>query len=122
MKSRAAQGFTLIEVMFALAILATAVFVLLDAHHAAMRLFQASHDLVLERQLHERVLAEAEVQVLAGELTGSGDFGERFPDYAYEYQANLISDERLGLYEVLAVLETPNGRKELTMFVYDTLH
>ncbi len=122
MNMRVTAGFTLIEVMFALAILAGAVFVLLDAHHAAMRLFQDSHDRVIERQLFERVLSEAEVQVLAGELGGAGDFGARYPDYSYEYQANQVSDERLGLYEVLATLETPDGRVELSMYVYDTLH
>jgi len=114
----ACEGFTLIEIMAALAILGTALFVLVETHYSAFRLFEESREEVMERQLLERVLHEAEVEVMAGEMSGAGELGARYPGYSYSFDATQVGDERLGLFEVHASLNTPNGDRELSMYMY----
>ncbi|MFP4190884.1 MAG: type II secretion system protein [Candidatus Hydrogenedentota bacterium] len=117
-RAMACGGFTLIEIMVALAVLGTALFVLVEAHYSAFRLFEESREEIIERQLLERVLHEAEVEVMAGEMNGADEFGARYPDYSYSFDAAQVGDERLGLFEVHASLDTPNGDRELSMYVY----
>ncbi len=114
----ACGGFTLIEIMVALGILGTAMFILVDAHYSAFRLYEQSREEIIERQLLERVLHEAEVQVMAGELSGAGELGARYPGYSYSFDAVQAGDERLGLFEILVSLDTPTGDRELSMHVY----
>lgn len=117
-RAKACDGFTLIEILAALAILGTALFVLVEAHYSAFRLFEQSREEIIERQLLERVLHEAEVEVLTGEMSGAGEFGARYPGYSYGFDAAQVGDERLGLFEVHVSLDTPNGDRELSMYVY----
>lgn len=115
------SGFTLIEVLIAIAILATAGFVLLDAHHAAMRLYTQSHDIILERGLMELALFRAETEVMAGQLGGSGDFGDRYEDYSYSFEAQPLGDDFVDFYEVRVILEKEGQEpREITLFVYLT--
>ncbi len=94
-------GFTLIEVLAAVAILGVALFVLLDAHYTAMMLNDMTDSEVTMCQLVETAVAQAEVQVLAGELAGSGDFGARYPDCSWSYEAVTAGeDERILLYSI----------------------
>lgn len=117
-RAMACEGFTLIEIMAALAILGTAMFILVDAHYSAFRLFEESREQIIERQLLERVLHEAELEVMAGEMSGAGELGARYPGYSYSFDAVQVGDERLGLFEVHASLDTPNGDRELSTYVY----
>lgn len=80
-------GFTLVEVLAALAVLAIALFVLLDAHFNALRLNSTLNDEVINRELLETAVARAEVEVLLGNLGGGGEFGPRYPDYTWSFEA-----------------------------------
>lgn len=112
-------GFTLIEVMLALAILGSAMFVLLDGHFAALRLFQEIHDQSVRRNLIEQALAMAEVELMAGNLNGSGDFGKRYPEYKYSFVAEQIGDEALALFQIVVKVEGPAMTEEMTILAYD---
>lgn len=79
------EGFTLIEVMVALAILAGALLILLNAHYGAVSLFNEAREAVLMQGFMERALGEAEMGAMAGQASGSGDFGKRYPEYSYSY-------------------------------------
>lgn len=101
------NGFTLIEVVAALAILGTALVVLLDAHYTALRLQTETADAVLRSQLLESVVARAEVGVLTGELTGGDEFGPRYPGYSWSYDAVLSGDDpEMQLYQVTARVQS----------------
>lgn len=103
------NGFTLIEVVAALAILGTALVVLLDAHYTALRLQTETADAVLRSQLLESVVARAEVGVLTGELTGGDEFGPRYPGYSWSYDAVLSGDDpEMQLYQVTARVQSPS--------------
>ncbi|MBI4559408.1 MAG: prepilin-type N-terminal cleavage/methylation domain-containing protein [Candidatus Hydrogenedentes bacterium] len=117
----ARSGFTLMEIMVALAILGGALIVILNTHYAALRASDQTRDLVVERNLLERALGQAEVDVLAGNLTGDGDFGKRFESYRYRYDAQPMGEEEgIGLYSVVVVLEGPAEPQEMSFLVFNT--
>lgn len=106
--------------MLALAILGSALLILFQGHYGALRLFQQAQDEASARALMERALAMAEVEVLAGNLDGSGDFGKRHPDHTFSFASAIIGDETSGLYELVVTLEGPNESREMMMYIYDT--
>ncbi len=90
---RQQAGFTLLEIVAALAILGGALLVLMDMHYGSMRLFDGARQAVIMQSLAERALGRAEMEVAAGKLEGSGDFGKRYPDYSYTFQATPITPD-----------------------------
>ena len=73
------------------------------------------------RQLLEMVAAKAEVGVLTGALSETGDFGERYPDYFWSYDAEVQGeDEFVPLYAVHVWIESPDEERELDFYVYNT--
>ncbi len=82
----AGRGFTLLEVMVAMAVLAT-------AFAAALRLHAESMDIVMESRARTRALELARYKMTEVELAGmagigltSGGFPEIAPDYAWELE------------------------------------
>ena len=118
-------GFTLIEVMVALVVLGTAVFVLLDAHYVALRLFATAEDEVDFRQLLEEAVARAELGVFDQTYSGGEVFGARYPDYKWSYDAAPMGEPGAdgqdgGLYEVTVTVTGPDQNRSMTFYVYDT--
>lgn len=114
------RGFTMIEILAALAILGTALFILLDAHYSALRLHTEVSNEVSVRTLLERTVAAAEVGILTGEPSGSGDFGARHPDYAWAYDAvQQGEDTELELYQATATVYGPDDEQSITFWVYN---
>jgi hypothetical protein len=75
---------------------------------------------VAVRTLLEQTVAAAEVGVLTGELSGSGDFGLRHPDYAWAYDAvQQGEDTELQIYQVSATVYGPSDEKSITFWVYN---
>ena len=115
------QGFTLLEVLTALAIVGTALFVLLNAHHSALKMHLLTYEEVDFRQLVETAAARAEVEVLAGNYGDSGDFGARFPGFAWSFDAQQTGDDELVLlYGVSVSITGPDEERSLSFYVYDT--
>jgi len=115
------HGFTLVEVLAALAVLGTALFVLLDAQYTALRVNQVINEEVALRQFTEGVASWAEVQVAAGQLAGEGDFGNRYPGFTWSFNAVQESeDETVMLYNVEASIKGPAEERSLQFYVYFT--
>lgn len=121
------DGFTLIEVMVALAILGMSALVLLDAHFNALRLHTDTRDQILTQQFLEEAMGQAELQVMAGSLSGSGSFGNRYPDYSYSFAAQPAGTQQgLPLYEVVVSVKGPSAgtdaassaENQMTMYIY----
>ncbi len=109
------------EVLVALAILGTSLFVLINAHFSAMNLLLETAGEMDERMLLESTVARAEVAVMMGNLGASGDFGAKFPGYGWSYQAQQVGvDQAVPLYQVTATLNKPEGSVSLDFFVFNT--
>ncbi len=116
-----AAGFTLLEVLAALAILGTALFVLLDAHFSALSLHDRVREEVTARQLMDYAVAQAEVELLQGRLAGDFEFGNRYPDYFWSYEAILDQvDTTVQLFDVIVTVSGPDGDETLDFYSYDT--
>ncbi len=114
------DGFTLIEVVVALGILASALVILLESHYGSLQLFDAAQNVAFTDQLMEHAIGESERLALTGELSGEGDFGKRFSDYRYRFEAKPVSPEELpGLLEITVLVEGPDGTKEMQFLVYN---
>jgi prepilin-type N-terminal cleavage/methylation domain-containing protein len=116
-------GFTLVEVLAALAILGGALFILLNTHYGALKLHEEMASAVLRRELMERVVSDAEFKVLSGTLTESGEFEGRYVGYTWSFNGTPTggSEETpMPYYQVTATLRTPDGEEEsLNFYVYD---
>ena len=116
---RSNQGFTLMEVMVALAILGGGVFILLQAHYAATRAHLDMREEVMVQGLMEQAMGMARVELASGNGSGSGDFGKRYPNYEYSFEAVALSeDENPGLYEVVVILEGPDEAREMIIMMF----
>lgn len=99
------MGFSLVEILTALAILGLALFVLLNGHLTAMNLQDTIYQTTTQRQLLESAVGFAEVEVLLGAMSGGGDFGERYPGYSWSFEASNISQfEEVMYYQVTVTL------------------
>lgn len=109
------HGFTLAEVLVALAILGGGMFVLVNAHFSALSLHLYTQEEVDARMLLELAVARAEMGVAAEELTGGSDFGPRYPGYNYTYDAQPMGDSEnpymmdIEFYTVTTTLTSPDG-------------
>lgn len=114
------DGFTLLEVVVALGILASALVILLESHYGSLQLFDAAQNIAFTDQLMEHAIGESERLALTGELSGDGDFGRKFSDYRYRFEAEPVNPEELpGLLEIKVSVEGPAGTKEILYLVYN---
>ncbi len=112
------SGFTLMEVLTALAILGSTAFVLLSIHYNAMKLHEEALGISDDYQLLSIVCSKAEMGVLSGALTDSGDFGDKFEGYSWSYTATPIgSDPTVALYAVNVTLNKPDDESRNINFL-----
>ncbi|HOK88953.1 MAG TPA: prepilin-type N-terminal cleavage/methylation domain-containing protein [Candidatus Hydrogenedentes bacterium] len=113
-------GFTLVEILVALTVLAVAAFVLVDAHLAATRIHLDAAEAGEKRMLLEGVVSRAEVALSAGNLSGEGFFDSTSDEYRWSFQAEPYSADALTpLYHVQATLTGPDGEDSLEFFWFD---
>ncbi len=112
-------GFTLIEIMIALAILGTALFVLLQAQGGALRLQLLADDQLTETYLSLRAINQAEIEALAGNVSGSGDFGARFEGYSYTFSATASNADQPKFYTLEVSVTTPYDTRVTQTLLYD---
>jgi len=108
------------EVLIALAVLGTAMTVLLMAHNSTLNLVASTQDDVTVRMLLQRALGEAELEAMAGNDAGEKDFGKRYEGWSYTFEATPILGEELPEYRNLAVtVVDPAGTEwRYNLFVY----
>ena len=117
------SGFTLVEILVALVILAGSTLVLVNAHFSALNLHMMTVDEADSRILLESTVARAEMAVATKELTGGGDFGTRYPGYSWSYEAAEMGEEGTPLlaetvfYRVKTTLTGPDGESKSLEFI-----
>lgn len=115
------EGFTLIEVVVALAILGTGMVILLESQYASLVLFSEAQEQATMNMFLESVVGEAEREVFAGNTEGEGDFGSRYEDFDYVFTAIQPDEENApGLYEVTVEVRGPEDSRELKFLLYES--
>ncbi len=84
--SKRARGFTLLEVMIAIAILGTALAGLLGLHHQSLQSVIRSQDMTRASMLAQAVMTEAELERFPDPGTTTGDFQASFPGQFRDFQ------------------------------------
>ena len=116
------DGFTLIEVVVALAVLGVSLVLLLQTHFASLNLFVDAEDQALMDLFVAQAVGVAEFEILAGDESGEGDFGENFVGYTYSYLAELRDPEVApGLFDVTVSITGPEETRTVVFLVYDGL-
>jgi general secretion pathway protein I len=113
------QGFTLLEVLVALGILAISVLVLVDSQTASVRLRQQGEEMVIGTLLARDIMTLVELRLEKegfGELTITehGDFHEEeymdmYPEYEWEYE---VSRVELDIGKILSMVSSLMGMAE----------
>ena len=114
-------GFTLLEIVVALAILGTSLIILLETHYAGMSMLADAQDTAFAQELIQIAVAESERGVLEGNDAGEDEFGKQYPGYSYVYAAVQVDEQNQpGLFDVtVTVLGFPEPH-EMRFFMYDS--
>lgn len=113
-------GFTLIEIVVALGILGVSLFVLLQTHYGSLSLISTAQEESIFDVILTEALNRAEFEVLSGETSGGGEFGEDLSGYSYSYSATpRKSNETPGLIDVTVTITGPNETQDIQFFIYD---
>jgi len=114
------EGFTLIEIIMALAILGLSLFILLETQFSSLNLFSDSQDVVTQNMLMDQAIAQAEIEILTGEEEGDGNFGDEYEGYAYAFESELVDEiEFPGLVEVKLTLFYGILEEDVIFRIYD---
>lgn len=109
-RSRSQPGFTLLEVMLALAILALALLALLTLRNRDLALQAHARHLVTATALAKLKLEELSQVEGARDQERSGDFGERYPGYNWSWTPNPAPI--VGWLELRVELNWPEGARQ----------
>lgn len=114
-------GFTLIEIMIALAVLGMSLFVLLEMHYNAVNAQTRLENEVRVRNLLSLAAGMSEVEIAVGTLKDTQEFGDRYPGWRYSFDAQEVEPSSgnsgrqvgsapafPGLYDVLVTIEDPD--------------
>jgi len=78
------KGFTLLEVMVAVAILSLGLVIVIQSFSISLRAAETSLNLSKAALLAQRKLSEVELENFSFESLDSGDFGEDYPGFSWE--------------------------------------
>jgi general secretion pathway protein I len=108
--SKGNRGFTLLEVMIAVAIIAIALVAVLGSQSQSLTLASEAKFNTTAALLAQSKMAEIETESMEKLSSDSGDFGEDFPNYHWEYTVGDLS--LAGVEEALDFL------KQIDLAVY----
>ena len=94
--SQTALGFTLLEVMIALAVMSIVLVSVYRMHSQSLTMNTAARFYTLAPLLAQNKMAELETLSSDGFPDDSGDFGEQYPGYSWRTSLTEVSSEVLG--------------------------
>lgn len=90
------SGFTLLEVMIALAVMSIVLVSVYRMHSQSLTMNTAARFYTLAPELAQNKMAELEALSSDGFSNDSGDFGEQYPGYSWQTSISEVSSEVLG--------------------------
>ncbi len=115
-----ATGFTLLEVLVAVAILAIAMVAILKANVQNLDALTESRETSTASLLAASKLAEVEAAGAAKWTEFQGDFGEDYPDYTWELETT--STEVEGLMRVVVTVQRSGGSGENAVRIEELIY
>jgi hypothetical protein len=103
--------------MLALGVLATAFFLLIQAHYGTLDLFDRAREQADEAALLQQIEGIARTEIAAGNFSGSGDFSKRLEDFSWSFEAQEAGEDYPGLLEVQMVLTRPDEEEVALNFL-----
>lgn len=97
-------GFTLLEVMVALAIIAFSFVALLSSQSQSIAIASIARFETTAALLARQKLAELELQDYEQVFSTQGDFAEHFPGYTWELESKYLMDDESGIAESYQLL------------------
>jgi general secretion pathway protein I len=94
--SQTAFGFTLLEVMIALAVMSIVLVSVYRMHSQSLTMNAAARFYTLAPMLAQQKMAEMETQSSGSFPVDSGDFGENYPGYSWQASLTDVASEVLG--------------------------
>jgi general secretion pathway protein I len=104
-RRRPAKGFTLMEVMIAMAILAIALVTVFQSQSQSISMAGSSRFLTTASLLAQSKMVEIEAVDMKNIKTENGDFGEGFPDYVWRVE---VKDTELDNVKKIELTVTHN--------------
>jgi general secretion pathway protein I len=120
-RPRRRGGFTLVEVMVAIAILAVGITAALRAVSTSTHASALARDRMTAAMLAQQAMNELIQNGNVTEGTDSGDFGTQFNGYHWESDVEDSSDYS-GLYQINVVVSWPNGTSNESHYNLTTLY
>lgn len=120
------NGFTLLEVMIALAIIAIALTAIFHVQAQTILMANSTQFYSIAPLLAQQKMAEIESGLVKGQEEGNGDFGERFNGYGFHYTVEPVDSETLGpaagdLKKVDVTVSANDGESVYTLRSYSFL-
>ena len=117
-KNRNTRGFTLLEVMLAVAILAIALVAVFYSQSQSISMISKSRFATTAALLAQSRIAEIEAMVSGDVSFGSGDFGDDFPDYSWRVDVAETQIEHLEKVEVMVINEKMKSDNSYRLVLY----
>ncbi len=93
---RSSTGFTLLEIMVAMAIIATVLVTVYRMHAQTISMNFISRFQTTAPMLAKKVLTEIETKTVDNLVDDSGDFGKEFSDYKWQFSVKEVESDDLG--------------------------
>ncbi len=118
-----ARGFTLLEVMLALAIIAIALTAVFHLQAQTVIMANNTQFYSIAPLLAQQKMAEIENGLTKGQDEGSGDCGENFSGYSYHFSVESVQSEALGqvaadLKKIDVTVSLNNGENSYSLRAY----
>ena len=102
------NGFTLLEVMVAVAVIAIAFVTLIGAQSQSVSIASQTRFRVTSALLAQQQLTEIEMTDYEQISSGSGDFGENYPGYQWQSEVSDLGESETGIEGVEGMLKIVN--------------
>ena len=90
------KGFTLLEIMVAISILVLVLVTVFKMHIQTLAMHNVARFQTAAPLLAQKKITEIETETIDALVSGSGDFGDRFPGYTWKVSIDDVQSEILG--------------------------
>ena len=90
------NGFTLLEIMVAISILVLVLVTVFKMHIQTLAMHNVARFQTAAPLLAQKKITEIETETIDALVSGSGDFGDRFPGYTWKVSIDDVQSEILG--------------------------